>query len=80
MNPEQLRGHLALLREFHALRISVEEVQVDSRVPQWALDLSKELRWSWFVGLAVERWAHLVSIVLKIRLIPCSGLRDGVGR
>jgi hypothetical protein len=56
--PNQLKGHLALLRGFWALRESVEgsdQVKVDERIPEWALNLDKEARWIWFVGLAVER-------------------------
>jgi hypothetical protein len=58
ITPDQLKGHLALLRSFWALRVSVEgseQVKVDGRIPDWALKFDKEARWAWFVGLAVER-------------------------
>ena len=58
VSTDQLKGHLGLLREFKALRVRVDGSDVslvDSRLPQWAAKLDKEARWSWFVGLAVER-------------------------
>jgi hypothetical protein len=55
---DQLKSHLELLRSFHRLRLSVEgsdAVKFDPRIPDWAREFDKDVRWSWFVGLAVER-------------------------
>lgn len=54
VSPEQLKGHLALLRIFYALRTTVEDAQ-DERFPAWARNITPEQRWSWFISLAVER-------------------------
>jgi hypothetical protein len=58
VSPEQLKGHLAILRTFNALRSIVEEAK-DDRFPPWAKKLEPERRWAWFVTLAVHRYvAH----------------------
>jgi hypothetical protein len=54
VTPEQLKGHLAILRTFYALRSYVEEAK-DDRFPDWAKKLEPERRWAWFVTLAVHR-------------------------
>jgi hypothetical protein len=67
VTPDQLKSHLELLRSFHTLRLSVEgsdTVKVDPRIPHWAQEFEKDVRWSWFVGLAVER------LVLADSLLP----------
>jgi hypothetical protein len=55
VTPEQLKGHLGLLRLFYNLRETVE-VGKDDRLPDWARKLEPELRWAWFVNLAAERY------------------------
>jgi hypothetical protein len=60
VTPNQLKTHLTILRVFHGMRLSVEgsveaNVPVDPSLPEWSLQLDKEARWAWFVGLAVER-------------------------
>jgi hypothetical protein len=54
VTPEQLKGHLGLLRLFHELRETVETGK-DDRLPAWAMQLEPERRWTWFVTLAAER-------------------------
>ncbi|KAK0236838.1 hypothetical protein EDD85DRAFT_1007048 [Armillaria nabsnona] len=49
----QLKGHLCLLKHFTSLKERVEEMD-RSRYRDAPED--KECRWSWFVGLAVERF------------------------
>ena len=46
---EQLKGHLALLREFASLRSQIDVLDAGTMLE------NKEKRWAWFVGLAVER-------------------------
>ncbi|KAF8079297.1 hypothetical protein FPV67DRAFT_109524 [Lyophyllum atratum] len=53
----QLKGHLALLRAFASLRSTVEALKHGNTMA--CLDqmpADKELRWTWFVGRAVERF------------------------
>ncbi|KAJ7815615.1 hypothetical protein B0H14DRAFT_2375202 [Mycena olivaceomarginata] len=50
----QIKDHLALLHSFAELKLSVEGMASDPTIPHLPTD--KELRWSWFVGLAVERF------------------------
>lgn len=52
--PEQLKGHLSLLRLFYSLR-EIVEAGKDERLPEWARKMEPELRWAWFVTLAVDR-------------------------
>jgi hypothetical protein len=54
VTPEQLKGHLGLLRLFYKLRETVEAGN-DDRLPPWARQLEPERRWAWFVSLAAER-------------------------
>ncbi|KAG7447834.1 uncharacterized protein BT62DRAFT_948034, partial [Guyanagaster necrorhizus] len=49
----QLKGHLCLLRHFASLKERVEGID-RSRYPDAPSD--KDRKWSWFVGLAVERF------------------------
>jgi hypothetical protein len=51
----QLKGHLALLHAFAALRSQVEGLNETDEMKQVQMPASKERRWSWFLGLAVER-------------------------
>jgi hypothetical protein len=54
VTPEQLKGHLSILRTFHTLRSTVENAK-DGRFPPWAKEMEPERRWTWFVSLAVHR-------------------------
>lgn len=54
VTPEQLKGHLGLLRLFHGLREGIEAGK-DDRLPAWSKQIDPERRWAWFVALAVER-------------------------
>jgi hypothetical protein len=54
VTPEQLKGHLGLLRQFYELR-EIVEAGKDDRLPAWAKQLEPERRWAWFVALAAER-------------------------
>jgi hypothetical protein len=58
---EQLDHHLGLLRAFRDLRRLVREPDVEAchYIPQLALQLDADARWSWFVGLGVERYVWL---------------------
>lgn len=52
----QLKAHLALLRAFKELRTTVQDT--DAKVlglPVIVVELTPDKRWTWFVGLAVER-------------------------
>ncbi len=49
----QLKGHLCLLKHFTSLKERVEEMD---RSEYRDAPEDKERRWSWFVGLAVERY------------------------
>ena len=63
--PENLQAHLALLRSFYALKVSVGGTQsgnVDSRIKGENLETEPEVRWAWFVGHAVERCASLTDV------------------
>ncbi|KAG5647730.1 hypothetical protein DXG03_008453 [Asterophora parasitica] len=53
----QLKGHLALLRHFAALRTTVDGLK-QSEMSVWhdQMPEDRELRWTWFVGRAVERF------------------------
>jgi hypothetical protein len=55
VTPQQLKGHLALLRAFHALRQTVQAGN-DYRFPADVRLLDADRRWTWFVSLAVERF------------------------
>ncbi len=50
----QLKGHLCLLKLFASLKERVEGLD---RSKYRDAPEDKERRWSWFVGLAVERYA-----------------------
>jgi hypothetical protein len=53
VNTAHLKGHLALLHAFAGLKTHVEglnETNTQVRMPA-----EVEMRWAWFVGLAVER-------------------------
>lgn len=56
----QLQGHLGLLKLFWDLRQKVESNQ-DDRVPTFAKALEPELRWAWFVTLAMDRFERWVK-------------------
>ena len=49
----QLKGHLALLHSFALLRPQIENASSDILPPEVPRD--KDLRWIWFVGIAVDR-------------------------
>lgn len=55
VSPEQVKGHIRLLRAFYNLRITVEDCK-DRRIPGYAMKMDKDARWRWFVHLAVERY------------------------
>ncbi|EPQ58878.1 hypothetical protein GLOTRDRAFT_125199 [Gloeophyllum trabeum ATCC 11539] len=55
----QLKLHLRLLRAFHDLRISVQNVDSTS-LPLGVEKLNRSERWSWFLHLAVERFERWV--------------------
>lgn len=59
VTPEQLKGHLGLLRLFRGLRETIDAGE-DDRLPAWSMQIEPERRWAWFVALAVER-----RVVLK---------------
>ncbi|KAF7974265.1 hypothetical protein HWV62_13052 [Athelia sp. TMB] len=55
-----LHSHLGLLRQFWNLCQAVESGQ-DARIPVFALAPEPELRWAWFVTLAVDRFERWVK-------------------
>ncbi|KAF9814832.1 hypothetical protein IEO21_04884 [Rhodonia placenta] len=59
---QYLKAHLCLLGAFKSLRNSVENAG-DDQLPILALGLDKSQRWSWFVGLAVDRFHRWVESV-----------------
>ena len=76
VNIPEIKGHLALLRMFAELRNNVAGLGLDSAP---SIPVETEERWSWFVGLAVERCAlflqlarnYLISYHQKVRyLVP----------
>ena len=50
----QLKGHLALLHPCALLRSQIENASPDILPPEIP-KLDKDLRWIWFVGVAVDR-------------------------
>ncbi|KZP04393.1 hypothetical protein FIBSPDRAFT_767494 [Athelia psychrophila] len=61
VTPAQLRGHLGLLRLFWDLRQRAESVDQDSRLPAFTKRMDPELRWAYFVTLAVDRFERWVK-------------------
>lgn len=60
LTPSQLKGHLALLGAFSELKTTVEDLKnpTDSESKRFPfLPAKKERKWTWFVGLAVERYS-----------------------
>lgn len=57
---ESLKAHLGLLAAFKRLRQRVESCP-DENLPDIAQFLDGPQRWAWFIGLAVERCALIVS-------------------
>lgn len=56
INSIQLKGHLTLLGAFAALHAQIEALDSASSVNiQLLVPEDKDKRWTWFVGLAVER-------------------------
>jgi hypothetical protein len=55
LSPIQLKGHLALLKGFAELKEKVEALENPTKDPFPFLPAEPERKWSWFVGLAVER-------------------------
>jgi len=51
----EVRGHLALLRAFAALRAQIDACDVNTEHAVPFMPEDRERRWAWFVGLAVER-------------------------
>ena len=54
VHARHLKGHLALLHAFDTLRRDVEGGDL-SRFPPDACVMDTEMRWGWFLSLAVER-------------------------
>ncbi|KAH0835046.1 hypothetical protein J3R83DRAFT_10783 [Lanmaoa asiatica] len=60
VQPQQLKGHLSMLRAFHNLRVIVESDNVP-RFPTDVRAMEPERRWGWFVNIAVERFQRWCS-------------------
>ena len=60
----QIKGHLALLHAFAELRKTVETTTAYSSLPY--VPEEKDRKWSWFVGLAVERYT-VYEVILPLR-------------
>ncbi|KAF8885822.1 hypothetical protein BD779DRAFT_1611906 [Infundibulicybe gibba] len=52
----QLKGHLALLKAFVDLRVQIGDLDAATVRNLPHIPTDKERRWTWFVGLAVERF------------------------
>lgn len=61
VTPSQLKGHLGLMRQFWDLRQKVESANQDSRLPAFTTRMDSELRWAYFVTLAVDRFERWVK-------------------
>jgi len=58
VTPSQLKIHLGLLRAFRELKLKVQESpDIASIFPPLAGVLDAEARWTWFLELALERYA-----------------------
>ncbi|TFK46966.1 hypothetical protein OE88DRAFT_1637188 [Heliocybe sulcata] len=66
----QLKLHLRLLRAFHDLRVTVQNIDA-TRLPPGVDKIDASLRWAWFLHLAVERFERWVST------LPSSSGREG---
>lgn len=57
----QLKVHLGLLRAFRELRDGVTDLETNpdacDKLPSLAKGLEPQERWTWFLELALERWA-----------------------
>ncbi|GLB34355.1 putative glycine-rich domain-containing protein-like [Lyophyllum shimeji] len=53
----EVRGHLALLRAFAALRAQIDAYDPSTEFAPPFMPDDQDRRWAWFVGLAVERFA-----------------------
>ena len=63
INIGQLKAHLALLRAFKRLKTSIQDRSPDElHLPLEVHELDKDKRWTWFVGLAVERCVLMTSV------------------
>ncbi|TCD60359.1 hypothetical protein EIP91_010319 [Steccherinum ochraceum] len=62
----QIKAHLALLRAFKELRTTVQETDAKSlNLPPVVSELTKDKRWTWFVGLAVERFQRWLGTIVS---------------
>jgi len=66
----QIKSHLALLHAFAELKKRVEGVDL-ARLPPHVPEQS-DRRWTWFVGLAVERYVDSFSPHLYTNLCCCN--------
>ena len=56
VNVKELKAHLTLLRAFKTLQTEVQtRTAAELNLPLIVENFDKKRRWSWFVGLAVER-------------------------
>ncbi|KAH0835043.1 hypothetical protein J3R83DRAFT_10780 [Lanmaoa asiatica] len=69
VQPQQLKGHLSMLRAFHNLRVIVESDNVP-RFPTDVRAMEPERRWGWFVNIAVERFVPDVPYLPNLSLNP----------
>jgi hypothetical protein len=60
---QQILGHLTLLHAFAELKNAVDAVAAETIL---GVKLSKEQRWAWFVGCAVERYAPVTRTLLSL--------------
>ncbi|KAF8076930.1 hypothetical protein FPV67DRAFT_1407179 [Lyophyllum atratum] len=56
VNSAQIKGHLALLHAFTALRAKIEDFDGSSQPAVPFMPRTRDERWVWFVGFAVERF------------------------
>ena len=73
VTPSQLKVHLGLLRAFRELKLKVQEsADVANTFPPLAGVLDAEARWTWFLELALERYAihHHSPFYDGLMLVP----------
>jgi len=56
----EIKGHLALLHAFAELKKQVDGDKVTVQVAP-NVTLNRERRWTWFVGVAVERYVRNIT-------------------
>ncbi|CAL1714266.1 unnamed protein product [Somion occarium] len=68
---DQLKAHLTLLGAFKSLRTTVQTQSAEELIlPPVVERMDVNKRWTWFVGLAVERFQRWVETARNVKEIP----------